>query len=227
MENVENLPETNNGSLSKQFTDEILNPSVDLAVDYSEMYIDDLIDNPALKEVPIVKSIVGVIKGGIAVNQFFFAKKLLTFIKEFNSGTIDPKKKEKFKERILTDDKFRKKVSENIMVFVDRFIEVNKAKISANLFKAYVEEKITYDQFISINISLEKLHPDAYRFLSSLESLNYEINQEYEGDRNWEAEALIQASGLSTEPGDWWHGFKLKEEGKLLFEMAIKPILKK
>ncbi|MBI3518076.1 MAG: hypothetical protein HY062_01795 [Bacteroidetes bacterium] len=226
MENVENLPETNTGSLSKQFADEMLNPSIDLAVDYSEIYIDDLIDNAALKEIPIIKSIVGVIKGGISINQFFFAKKLLTFIKDFNSGTIDPQKKLKFKDKIQGDDKFRKKVSEQVMVFIDRFMEVKKAKIAANLFKAYVEEKITYEQFVSINISLERLHPDAYHFLGSIESLNYEINHEYEGDRNWEAEALIQASGLSTEPGDFWHGFKLKEEGKLLFEMAIKPILK-
>lgn len=223
----ENLPEINSKSLSHQFVEELLNPSVDIGVDYSELYIDDFIDNPALKEIPLVKSVVGVIKGGIAINQFFFAKKLLTFIKEFNNGTIDSKKKEKFKERIQSDDKFRKKVSEDIMIFVDRFLEANKAQISANLFKAYVEEKITYEKFISINISLEKLHPDAYRFLASLENLNYEINHEYEGERNWEAEALILSSGLSTEPGDWWHGFKLKEEGKILFEMAIKPILKK
>lgn len=227
MENKENLPEANNSTLSKQFTDEILNPSVDLAIDYSEMYIDDIIDNPAINEVPIVKSVVGVIKGGIAINQFFFAKKLLTFIKEFNSGTIDPDKKEKFKAKIQSDEKFRKKVSEKVMVFIDRFIEVNKAKISANLFKAYVEEKITYDQFVSINISLERLHPDAYRFMTSLENLNYEINHEYKGDRDWKSEALITASGLSTETSDWWHGFRLKEEGRLLYKLALKPIITK
>lgn len=226
MENKENLPETGKKSLSKQFTDEIIDPSIDLGIDYSEIYLDDLIENETLKEIPIVKSIVGVIKGGIAINQFFFAKKLLTFIKQFNDGTLDSQKKEKFKKRLQSDDKFRKKVSENVMVFLDRFIEVNKAKISANLFKAYVEEKITYDQFISINICLERLHPDAYGFIASLENLNYLIDHEYEGERNWEAEALIHASGLSTEPGDFWSGFKLKDEGRLLYELGIKPSVK-
>lgn len=225
MENAGDISTTISGSLSKQFTNEMLTPSIDLAVDYSEIYIDDIIDNAVLKEVPIIKSVVGVIKGGISINQFFFAKKLLTFIKEFNTGTIDAGKKEKFTERIQSDDKFRKKVSEKVMVFLDRFIEVNKAKVSANLFKAYVEERITYDQFISINISLDRLHPDAYKFIASLEAMNFQIDHEYEGDRNWEAEALVQASGLSTEPGDFWHGFQLKEEGRLLYKLGIKPSL--
>lgn len=226
MENQNNLPENNNSGLSKQFTNEMLNPSIDLAVDYSEIYIDDLMDNGALKEIPIVKSVVGVIKAGISINQFWFAKKLLTFIKEFNTGEIDPKKKLKFQEKINTDDKYRKKVSEQVMVFLDKFLEINKAKISANLFKAYVEEKITYEQFVSISICLEKLHPDSYRFLNELENLNYEINDKFEGERNWSAEALLLTSGLAVETSDWWHGFKLKEEGQLLYELAIKPNLK-
>jgi len=225
MENQNNLPENNNSGLSKQFTKELLNPSIDLAVDYSEIYIDDLMDNGALKEIPIVKSVVGVIKAGISINQFWFAKKLLTFIREFNTGGLDPEKKLKFQTKINSDDKYRKKVSEQVMVFLDKYLEINKAKISAKLFQAYAEDKITYEQFVSISICLDKLHPDSFKFLVDIEKLNFEIDHEFKGDRNWDAESLILSSGLATETSDWWHGFKLKEEGKLLYQLAIKPIL--
>lgn len=142
---------TNKG-LSEQFCKEILEPSLDLGIDYSELFIDDLIENEAIKEIPIVKSVVGLIKTGISINQFWFAKKLLTFIKEFNSGDIDQNKKKLFQEKISNDDKFRKKVTEQLMVFIDRHIEITKSKILSNIFKAYIEEKITYNNFISIGI---------------------------------------------------------------------------
>ena len=116
-------------TLSNQFSTELLSPSIDLSIDYSEIFLDDLLDNEVIKEIPIVKTVVGVIKTGIIVNQLWFAKKLLTFIREFNQGNIDSKKLAKFRSRFEKEDKYRKKVVENIMVFNDRFLEINKSKI--------------------------------------------------------------------------------------------------
>jgi hypothetical protein len=223
-----NLPThfNENKSLSQQFSGELLAPGIDLAVDYSEIFIDDLMDNPALKEIPLVKSVVGVVKGGIAVNQFFFAKKLLTFIQTFNSGQIDPEKKSKFQERINKDDRYRKKVCEQIMVFIDRFIEINKAKISANLFKAYVEEKITYEQLISLNIGLENLHPNSYAFLEKLSHDGYKVDENNPPqDRDHDGEALLQTSGLGARHSVWSAGFKVTPDGQLLCELGIKPFV--
>ncbi|WP_180904020.1 hypothetical protein, partial [Flavobacterium chungangense] len=99
---MDNLQVSDN-SMSQQFTQELLNPNIDLATDYSEIYIDDLIQNETLKEIPIIKTVVGVIKTGISINKFFFAKKLLSFIREFNSGQIDAEKKDKFQKKINDD----------------------------------------------------------------------------------------------------------------------------
>ena len=222
---MENLPVSSNNSLSQQFTDELLNPSADLAIDYSEIYIDDLIQNETLKEIPIIKTVVGVIKTGISINKFFFAKKLLSFIREFNSGQIDAEKKEKFQNKIKDDSQFRKKTTEQIMICLDRFNDVKKALILANLFKAYIEEKISYENFIFISISMERLHPHSYSFFATLEKVNYKIGHEFKGERDYDSESLLFSSGLAKEgPADWWSGFMLKEEGVLLYEFGIKPL---
>lgn len=115
----------NGEGLSNQFSKELLDPSIDLAQDFTEIFIDDLIDNETLKEIPFVKTVVGVIKTGISINQLWFAKKLLTFIKEFNSGHIDPEKLLNFRTKINNDKKYRQKVVEQIMVFNERFLEIN------------------------------------------------------------------------------------------------------
>lgn len=214
-------------SLSKKFTKEILRPTIDLSVDYSEIYIDDLIENEALKEIPLVKSVIGVIKAGISINQFWFAKKLLTFIQEFNSKTIDPEKKEKFQRRIEEDDKFRKKVTEQTMVFIEKHIVLTKTKISAKLFSAFVEEEISFEEFIALNISVEKMHPDSFQFLNELSTTNFEVSQEKNGDKKFDEQALLLSSGVARETSAWSHGFIVSESGKKLFQFGIQPILKK
>ncbi|MRT93567.1 hypothetical protein [Ancylomarina sp. 16SWW S1-10-2] len=216
-----------NQSLSKNFTAEILAPSIDLSVDYSEIYLDDLIENEALKEIPLVKSVVGVIKAGISINQFWFAKKLLTFIQEFNSNSIEPEKKEKFQTRVLNDCKFRKKVVEQTMVFIDRHIVVTKTKISAQLFKAFVEEKIDFSEYTALNISLEEMHPDSFQFLDELSLSNFEVSQDKKADKKFDEQALLLSSGLARETSSWSHGFIVSESGKKLFELGINPIFKK
>jgi hypothetical protein len=218
------LPAKFDVNLSRQFCNELLDPSIDLGVDYSEIFIDDLIDNEVLKNIPIIKTFVGAIKGGIAINQFFFAKKLLTFIATFNVG-LNPAKKLKFQEQINNDERFRKKVSEQVMVFIDRFLEITQAKISANLLKSFAEEKIDYPQLVSLNISLEKLHPDSYQFLSELALVGYAIDQNIPGDqRDLDNESLLQTSGLAAESSVWAAGFIVKKSGQLLYELGIKPL---
>jgi hypothetical protein len=220
-------PLHNQTSIGKKFSDEILNPTIDLSVDYSEIYLDDLIENEALKEIPLVKSVVGVIKAGISINQFFFAKKLLSFIQEFNNKKLDPIKKEKFQERILTEDKFRKKVTEQTMVFIDRHIILTKTKILARLFSSFVEERINYDQYVSLSLSLDKIHPDSFKFLEELSATNFEVSQDKKGDKKFDKQALLLSSGIARETSAWSHGFIVSEDGKKLFELGIKPIMNK
>jgi hypothetical protein len=214
-------------SISKKFATDSLNPTIDLSIDYSEIYIDDLIENEAFKEIPIVKSIVGVIKAGISINQFHFAKKVLTFIQEFNSKKIDSTKKDQFKKRTLIDDKFRKKVTEQTMVFIDQHIVINKTKILAQLFSALVEEKISFDEYVSLGISLDKIHPDSFHFLEELAVTNYEVNQNKKGDKKFDKQALLLSSGIARETSAYSHGFIVSENGKKLFELGINPILKR
>lgn len=213
-------------SISKKFTREILDPSIDLSIDYSEIYLDDIIENEALKEIPLVKSVVGVIKAGISINQFWFAKKLLTFIQEFNTKTISPEKKDKFQKRISDDEKFRKRVTEQTMVFIDRHIVITKTKILAQLFSAFVEEIITFEEYSSLSISLEKIHPDSFHFLKELSGTNFEVNQDKKGDKKFDEQAMLLSSGIARETSAWSHGFIVSEDGKKLFELGIKPILK-
>ncbi|MEP0972319.1 MAG: hypothetical protein ABJR05_05015 [Balneola sp.] len=210
--------------MDKEFTEELTKPSIDLSVDYSEIFIDDIIDNEFLKDIPIVKTIVGAVNVGRSINQLWFAKKILTFIKEFNSGDIKTEKLTEFKEKLAKEPKFRQRMTEQVMIFNERFIEITKSKISAQLLVSYVNQEISYDEFISLNISLDRLHPDSYTFLKTLAETEYKVDEEKKGEKNFDAQSLLLSSGLARETSSWSHGFEVKPEGIKLFEHGIKKI---
>lgn len=213
--------------ISKKFLNEVTNPSIDLAVDYSELFIDDIIESGILKEVPIVKSIVGVISAGISINQFWFAKKILIFIREFNSGKVSEEKLNLFREKLNHDPKFGKKIAEKLMVAIERNTEITQTKVIANLFTAYIEGNITFEELSEIISTLDKLNPISFSAFFDFEKFGFRItstNHEEVKPRNFEMENLITTSGFGLGLSPYFAGFDLTLNGYKLFKYGIKPL---
>jgi hypothetical protein len=155
----------NDNKIEKAVEEGLKAPAFDLAQDYAELGMDAFIDNDAIKEIPIVKTVVGLIKGGIAVREIFLAKKLLTFMKEFHSGKLKDEKKEAFLQKFNNDKKYRESVVEQIMVLNDRFISVEKSKVLSNLFQAHLNDKFDWEGFCELSECLDKLHTSGFKVL--------------------------------------------------------------
>ncbi len=67
-----------------------------MAIDYSEVAIDQILENEILSELPIVKTIYNTFKVGIALKERHFAKKILSFFREFHSGNISGERHSEF-----------------------------------------------------------------------------------------------------------------------------------
>ena len=78
--------------LVENFEKSLFNDSKDIIEDYLEIGIDSIIDNGVLKEIPIVKTIVGVLKVGKNVHDRNLLKQTLEFINEFNRNEIKRRK---------------------------------------------------------------------------------------------------------------------------------------
>jgi hypothetical protein len=213
-------------SFSESFLNEITDTSIDLSIDYSEIYIDDFIDNHIVKEIPIVKSVVGFVKGGIAINQIWFSKKLLTFIKTFNGKSIPFEKLNKFKEKLKSEPEFGKKIAEKLLVYIEKNSEINQTKIIANLFNAYVNEHISIEELNTILLCIDRLNPMTYNEFFRLEAIDFEINEESRKEikRDFLLEDLIVGSGLAAENSSWFTGFSLTKEGRKFYLYGLKPL---
>ena len=123
---------------------EIYEKTIDLETDYAELALDNITNNEILKEIPIVKTLVSFYNISSSLIARHNVKKILVFLKELHTKSLDEKKLEKFKQQFQENPKYKEKVLETILVLNEKFIEVEKSKILANLFKAHVEEIIDF-----------------------------------------------------------------------------------
>ena len=70
-----------NTSIIKSVKNEFLNSTIDLTIDYAEIGLDTFLDNNAIREIPFVKTVVGIVKFGLSVKEMFDLKKLLIFLR--------------------------------------------------------------------------------------------------------------------------------------------------
>lgn len=145
-------------------SDEIINPTFDLTIDYSEIGIDGFFDDNLLKEIPIIKTLTSAIKLGIAVKHKFFIKKFMVFLKEFHTSTITEEKLEKFKNKFKEDKTYKEKIMDQLMLIIEDVDSVNKTKIISHLFSAHLELKYNWERFITLSNCVKNLQESTYIF---------------------------------------------------------------
>lgn len=118
----------------------------DAVTDIAELGVDSLIDNELMKQIPVVKTFVGIIQAGVNIHDKLFLKKILSFLQDIDS--IDAKERERIIASIDASKKYRIKVGEKLLYIIDSCDDYESAQLVAKLFKAVLTESITYDDYI-------------------------------------------------------------------------------
>ncbi|MEC0204861.1 hypothetical protein P4H39_19835 [Paenibacillus lautus] len=164
--------ELQSASLNEAFSKELINTSLDLTIDYSEVALDSIISDNIANEIPIVKSIVSLGRLGISIKQLHFTKKVLCFLREFHSrGSTD--NFFEFKHKLITDQKFKYKVTEQIILIVDRLRTEQRSVLFAKLFIGHIQERYDWETFCYFSECLDSMQPidiDVLEYLSTKDS---------------------------------------------------------
>ena len=143
----------------------IVNYNLDAAIDLSEIGLNSLLDDSILKEMPLIKTAYGVVKTGFAIREKHMLKKTLFFIDKLNKNGVSNQNYIDYKKKLKTKDKFLMKELEHVLIIIDRYIELNKNEILANLYFNYIDKKIDWEQFQELSIIVDNI------FLSDLPEL--------------------------------------------------------
>lgn len=212
--------------IGEAIVDEILNPNIDLTIDYGEVALDSILEDGILKDVPIISTVVSGVKTALAIRDKRFVKKTLVFLQELNSGQVDHKKIEVFREKLEHDKSYNEKITDLIITMIDNHLQEIQSKVFARLVISHINGEIDFDMLITLSVTLDKLHPAGYDGLDRLEkgsNLSGNISSINDGDfsqyDNWTYEALLFSAGLVTR-----YGSKLMVTiiGKSLYKYGVR-----
>jgi hypothetical protein len=208
-------------NLTDSIEKEIFNTTSELTQDYAELALDTLTNESLLSEIPIVKSLVSFYKISSSIVDRHNVKKILIFLEEFHSNSIDENKLKRFKEKFNENTKHRNHVLETILLLNEKFIDTKKSKILANLFSAHIEENLTWEEFFKLSFMLSILNPAGYKFLEKSVDKNSTIRMKM--TEMIEGEALLMACGIGTM---FEQQFKPTRTAFKLYEYGLKPLKK-
>ena len=149
-----------------EFNDSLVIDSSDIVSDYLELGIDSILDNDSLKEIPIIKTFIGVGKITTSIRERNLMKNLVIFINELNSGNIDKEKLKKHKEELNQNPKKAEKELGRILIILEQTIDNLKSSILGKLYKAYINQEIDWDLFVEFSEITNRLYINDLSILS-------------------------------------------------------------
>ena len=144
-----------NLSITKSFEQSISSKALDLSVDTAEVVLDSFMDDGILKEIPIVKYAVSAYKIIDDLKGRYFIRKLREFIVSFNSNLATQEEVEQRKAKILS--KNRDSELAYITILIDRYLDFKKPDVLAKIYLAYLDNKISWDEFCTYSEIIDKL----------------------------------------------------------------------
>jgi hypothetical protein len=169
-----------------------------VTIELAETFTDTLLGEGLLREIPIIGAIVGLTKASISLNERLLIKKLIYFLAEFKD--IDIEKRKKLILTIDNSEKQKIRVGEKLLYIINRCDDHITAKYIALLFSAFLNEEITYTEFLRCSTIVQKLLiEDLEQFIETkVENIETKITQYDKGLSDFQ-NSLITSGICATE----------------------------
>lgn len=134
-------------SLSLSFGNSLAEDVAGIAGEYAELGLDALVEDGLFKDIPIVSTAVAVYRIGNSIREKHHIAKLISFLNEINKGIADEEKRQNYREKFASNEKFRNQELEYILILIDRYISFDKPRMLAKLYLAYLDGEIIWEEF--------------------------------------------------------------------------------
>lgn len=125
--------------------------AVDTGIDYSELCLDQLIEQIGIdgiaKELPIVKTLYAGAKTISGISSYMRLKKQLAFIQEVRNGNPDETQVAKRIKAAHSGEKWFLRELETVLIYLERAATVEKAKIQSQVYIDRINQTISHDEF--------------------------------------------------------------------------------
>lgn len=118
---------------------------ISVAKDFSEIAFDSFLNDGTLKDIPFFGSLLSIYKIGASLNEKRIIKKIAVFLAQLSDISLNDRKM--FLDKLSEDDKYKESVFEKVLFLIEKLDETAKAEIMGNLFKLYIMEVLSKEQF--------------------------------------------------------------------------------
>ncbi len=128
---------------------------VDIGKEYFELGIDAALESGALKDIPLVNTVVGIFSAVGSVRDQLLAAKLLRFLSKLSD--ISPNERAEMVDKLNEDDKFSGRTGAAVIEILDRMESQKKPELAAKFFAAYAKHEISFEELRRILLALERV----------------------------------------------------------------------
>jgi hypothetical protein len=142
---------------------------IDVLIDCSERAVDSLIESEALREIPLLKTFLGIKDGWLKVRDHLYEKKVEAFLSGLRTGL---EQDEKAINEFMQGSNERRKFAETAFVLIDRYDNVHKPEVMGLLWAACARGRVPYDQVARLCHLIDNIYwDDLLRLLSFKEGV--------------------------------------------------------
>lgn len=132
--------------------------SSDILPDVTEAVIDQFLEDGILKDIPIVKTCIQMVKTSHSIRDWFLLKKLIRFFNELEK--ITQEEKNTFFEDLDTNDKIVENIGNLCIFYLDKYDHEDKAKMIGKLLRAYINRSIDLEMYFRLMQAIDKAYID-------------------------------------------------------------------
>lgn len=140
-------------------------PIMDIEIEFAEIGIDAVLNDGLLKDIPIVSTVVGLGKFAQNIYDRNLLRQTLMFIKEFNCNGGNSNQAEQHRHKLQQNPKMMEAELGRVLIILNKNIDLIKSQFEAKFYAAYINERISWDEFCELCDVTDRL------FVSDIDNL--------------------------------------------------------
>jgi len=218
--------------MEKQMLDNIES----ISLDGIESLTDIILSNEIIEKIPIANVASAIIKTGEMIYNKNLLKQTTNFIESLNGQEVSKEKLEKYRKKFLNDDKKQKAELERVLLYLNKNIDIEKSRLLAKFYVAYVNEEIKWEKFCEFASVINQIFIDDLTIIYNIykdEPVKVVIYESYKISRLMAIGLLSNYSGaitvqeLSSGKTGVREIYEKNELGELFVKIATKEEVKK
>jgi hypothetical protein len=131
---------------------------MELGADWADLGLDSILDETVLKHAPLFGTVVKICTISRTIRDRLFLKKVYGFLR--GCPKFNDLEKIGFAREHLDEPEKAKKLSDGIVMIIDRLDDLEKAEMIAKIFAALVRKQIDYSDFRRLAAGIDRAYAD-------------------------------------------------------------------